>query len=107
MGFPMMPMQIPQMQQPQIQQPQQFMQRGPQGTVGYKMELQMKLPMKKGYSMKDEGSYSEGEQKIIFKSLYRDKEKNPCELIQMLKILTLIPVKLNALTEFDFPSMYL
>ena len=33
----MMPMQIPQMQQPQMQQPQQFMQRGPQGTVGYKM----------------------------------------------------------------------
>lgn len=52
-------------------------------TVGYKMELQMKLPMKKGYSLKDVGSYEDGERKMTFKTLYRDKENKPCAVLMI------------------------
>ena len=51
------------------------------GTVGYKMELQMRLPMKKGYALKDIGVYEDGERKLTFKLLMRDKEAIPCAVL--------------------------
>lgn len=51
------------------------------GTVGYKMELQMKLPHKKGYDIKDAGVYEEADRKLTFKAVYRDKETRPCCII--------------------------
>jgi hypothetical protein len=51
--------------------------------VGYKLQLNMKLDMKKGYSLKDVDAYSEEDRKIEFKALYRDGEKAPCAIMMI------------------------
>ncbi|MEO8149238.1 MAG: hypothetical protein ABI723_16445 [Bacteroidia bacterium] len=53
------------------------------GFTGYKLQLQMKLPMKKGYTITDLETVERGERKCVFKSLFRDKEKQPCALIMI------------------------
>jgi hypothetical protein len=51
--------------------------------VGYKLQLNMKLEMKKGYSLKDIDSYLEEDRKIEFKALTRDGEKAPCAIMMI------------------------
>ncbi len=50
---------------------------------GYKLQLQMKLPMKKGYTATDFLVYEEGDRKCTFKAVLRDGEKFPCAVIMI------------------------
>lgn len=47
-------------------------------ATGYRLQLQMELPMKKGYKFEDITSLTESERTFTFKSLYRMGEKKPC-----------------------------
>lgn len=51
--------------------------------VGYKQSLNLKLEMKKGYSLKDIDSYIDEDRRLEFKALYRDSEKNPCAVMMI------------------------
>ncbi|MEP7170088.1 MAG: hypothetical protein ABI855_12015 [Bacteroidota bacterium] len=51
------------------------------GSIGYKIQLQMKLPMKKGYSIIDLGGYEEPDRSALLKGLLRDGETLPCAVI--------------------------
>lgn len=53
------------------------------GISGYKLQLQMKLPMKKGYSLTELSTVERAERKCEFKTLYRDGEKQPCAMIMV------------------------
>lgn len=53
------------------------------GSAGYKLQLQMKLPMKKGYSVTQIASVEKAERKCVFNALTRDKEKEPCAIIMV------------------------
>ena len=50
---------------------------------GFKLQLQMKLPMKKGYSATDLLIFEEGERKCSFKAVIRTGEKLPCAIIMI------------------------
>jgi hypothetical protein len=50
-------------------------------TTGYKMYLQMGLPMKPGYRIVDLKEYEYGERKMVLKGLYRPTELKPCAMI--------------------------
>ncbi|MFN5345734.1 MAG: hypothetical protein ACK44N_08925 [Bacteroidota bacterium] len=50
-------------------------------TTGYKMYLQMGLPMKPGYRIVDFKEYEYGERKMVLKGLYRPTELKPCAMI--------------------------
>lgn len=50
-------------------------------TTGYKMYLQMGLPMKPGYRVVDLKEYEYGERKMVLKGLYRPTELKPCAMI--------------------------
>jgi hypothetical protein len=51
------------------------------GTTGYKIQLQMKLPDKKGYLLNDFATYETVERKCVFKKMLREKETVPCAII--------------------------
>ncbi len=51
------------------------------GLAGYKMFLQMKVEIKKGYKITDLQTFEYGERKAEFKGLYRDGENKPCAVI--------------------------
>ena len=51
--------------------------------VGYKLQLNMKLEMKKGYSLKDIDNYEEEDRRIEFKALTRNGEKSPCAVMMI------------------------
>lgn len=51
--------------------------------VGYKQQLNLKLEMKNGYSIKDVDQFIEEDRRIEFKSLFRDKEKSPCAIMMI------------------------
>jgi len=53
------------------------------GTVGYKIQMQMKLPMKKGYSVTDLGGQEEPDRSVTLKGLMRDGETLPCAVIMV------------------------
>lgn len=50
---------------------------------GFKLQLQMKLPMKKGYTATDFLVFEEGDRKCTFKAVLRDGEKFPCAVIMI------------------------
>ncbi|MFM7017054.1 MAG: hypothetical protein ACKOX3_12080 [Bacteroidota bacterium] len=50
-------------------------------TTGYKMYLQMGLPLKAGYRVVDLKEIEYGERKMILKGLYRPTELKPCAMI--------------------------
>lgn len=52
-------------------------------VVGYKLQLNMKLEMKKGYSLKDIDSFIEEDRRIEFKAFLRDGEKSPCAIMMI------------------------
>ncbi len=51
------------------------------GLAGYKMYLQMKVEIKKGYKINDLQTFEYGERKAEFKGLYRDGENRPCAVV--------------------------
>jgi hypothetical protein len=51
------------------------------GVTGYKLQLQMNLAMKKGYSISELGTCEESDRKLEFKELIRDGETKPCAII--------------------------
>lgn len=53
------------------------------GTIGYKIQLQTKLPMKQGYSISDLGIYEEPNRMVSFKGLLRDGDSMPCAVIMI------------------------
>ena len=53
------------------------------GTVGYKIQLQTKLPMKKGYTVTDYGLYDEPDRTVEFKGLMRSGDSIPCAIIMV------------------------
>ncbi|MFI5220289.1 MAG: hypothetical protein ACHQNT_12460 [Bacteroidia bacterium] len=53
------------------------------GSVGYKIQLQTKLPMKSGYHIMDFGKYEEPDRVLAFKGLYRSDETEPCAVIMI------------------------
>lgn len=53
------------------------------GTIGYKIQLQTKLPMKAGYRISDLGIYEEPARVVSFKGLVRDGETTPCAVIMV------------------------
>jgi len=50
-------------------------------TTGYKMYLQMGLPIKPGYRIVDLKEFEYGERKMVLKGLYRPTELKPCAMI--------------------------
>ncbi len=50
-------------------------------TTGYKMYLQMGLPLKPGYRIVDLKEVEYGERKMVLKGLYRPTELKPCAMI--------------------------
>jgi len=63
------------------------------GTIGYKIQLQTKLPMKKGYSLTDLGGHEEPDRSVLLKGLTRDGETMPCAVI-------MVYTKLNTPPEY-------
>ncbi len=53
------------------------------GTVGYKIQLQNKLPMKQGYRIADYGIFEEPDRTVAFKGLMRQGEEYPCAIIMI------------------------
>ncbi len=53
------------------------------GTVGYKIQLQNKLPMKQGYRIADFGIFEEPDRTVAFKGLIRHGEEYPCAIIMI------------------------
>ncbi len=53
------------------------------GTIGYKIQLQTKLPMKQGYRIADFGNIEEPGRTIAFKGLMRDGEETACAVIMV------------------------
>lgn len=53
------------------------------GAVGYKIQLNAKLPVKQGYSIKEMQGCAEDQRSIEFKAVYRDGEKVPCIVIMV------------------------
>ena len=53
------------------------------GAVGYKIQLNAKLPVKQGYSIKEMQGCVEDERSIEFKAVYRDGETSPCIVIMV------------------------
>lgn len=53
------------------------------GSVGYKIQMQTKLPMKKGYSIVDYGGHEEPDRSVALKGLLRDGETIPCAVIMV------------------------
>lgn len=51
------------------------------GIAGYRLQLQMKLPMRKGYTLEDIVTVERGDRKSSFKALLRQGEKKPCAVI--------------------------
>ena len=51
------------------------------GLAGYKMFMQMKVDIKKGYHVNDFATFEYGERKADFKGLMRDGESKPCAVI--------------------------
>ena len=51
--------------------------------IGYKQSLNLKLEMKKGYSLKDVVSYIDEDRRLEFKALYRTSEKAPCAMMMI------------------------
>jgi hypothetical protein len=52
-------------------------------VTGYKLQLQMKLPMKKGYDITHLAEVERAERKCVFKTLFREGEKQPCAMIMI------------------------
>ena len=63
------------------------------GTIGYKIQLQTKLPMKKGYSLTDLGGHEEPDRSVLLKGLTRDGDTVPCAVI-------MVYTKLNTPPEY-------
>jgi hypothetical protein len=53
------------------------------GMVGYKIQLQNKLPMKQGYRIADFGIFEEPDRTVAFKGLLRQGEDYPCAIIMI------------------------
>ncbi len=53
------------------------------GSVGYKLQLNNKLPMKEGYTLKDFQPIEMAERKVEFKGIYRKGESKPCAFIMI------------------------
>jgi hypothetical protein len=53
------------------------------GTIGYKIQLQTKLPMKRGYSLVDLGGHEEPDRSVALKGLMREGETTPCAVIMV------------------------
>jgi hypothetical protein len=53
------------------------------GISGYKLQLNMKLTMKPGYTLQDYTAVEEPERKVEFKGLFRKGETAPCAIIMI------------------------
>ena len=53
------------------------------GAIGYKIQLQTKLPVKQGYRITDFGILEEPGRTISFKGLLRSGEETPCAMIMV------------------------
>jgi hypothetical protein len=62
------------------------------GAVGYKIQLNAKLPVKQGYSIKEMQGCEEDDRKIEFKAVYRDGESVPCIVIMVYTKLRVPPM---------------
>ncbi len=51
------------------------------GLAGYKMYMQMKVEIKKGYKINDLQTFEYGDRKADFKGLFRDGENKPCAVL--------------------------
>lgn len=52
-------------------------------VVGYKLQLNMKLEMKKGYHLNDLETFIEEDRRLEFKAFSRDGEKSPCAIMMI------------------------
>lgn len=76
------------------------------GVTGYKLQLQMKLAMKKGYSIAEIGSCEESDRKLEFKGLVRDGETKPCAIIMVYSRLRHTPQYHCIPIEGSDPSLF-
>ena len=53
------------------------------GIAGYKMFLQMKVEIKKGYKITDLTTFEYGDRKAELKGLIRDGESKPCAIVMV------------------------
>lgn len=53
------------------------------GAVGYKLQLNAKLDVKKGYHLNDFTPIEEAERKVEFKGIFRSGETKPCAIIMI------------------------
>jgi len=61
-------------------------------TVGYRIQLQTKLDMKQGYSLKDLPEIDHVVRKMEFKALFRKGETKPCAIIMIYSLPRVAPV---------------
>lgn len=52
-------------------------------SVGYKIQLNAKLPTKEGYILKDYNPIEQPDRKVEFKGVYRKGETKPCAFIMI------------------------
>lgn len=52
-------------------------------SVGYKMQLNAKLPAKEGYTLKDYKPIEQPDRKVEFKGVFRKGETKPCAFIMI------------------------
>jgi hypothetical protein len=53
------------------------------GSVGYKIQLNNKLPVKEGYTLRDFKPVVEENRQVEFKGVYRKGENKPCAIIMI------------------------
>jgi hypothetical protein len=61
------------------------------GFAGYKLQLNMKLPMKDGYHLREYKSVEEAERTMEFKGVFRKGETKPCVMIMIFTKLRTTP----------------
>ncbi|MBS1763480.1 MAG: hypothetical protein JSS90_00790 [Bacteroidetes bacterium] len=61
------------------------------GSVGYKLQLNNKLPMKEGYTLRDFAPVNEETRQVEFKGLFRNGENKPCAVIMIYTRLRMAP----------------
>lgn len=72
------------------------------GFAGYRLQLNLKLPMKDGYFLKEYKSVEEAERSMEFKGVFRKGETKPCVIIMIFTKLR-TPPQYYAIPTTDAP----
>ncbi|HEX5000891.1 MAG TPA: hypothetical protein VFW78_00200 [Bacteroidia bacterium] len=76
------------------------------GAVGYKIQLNARLPVKPGYRIIDMKGCEDDERKVEYRAVYRDGEQEPCFLIMIYTRLRVPPVYFCIPTTDADPALW-